>query len=32
MKVRTEQNVLGNLSFGPGLTKQQAKAIYEQGV
>ena len=31
MKVSTEQNVAHNLSFGPGLTKQQAKAIYEQG-
>ena len=31
MQVNTEQNVLGNLSFGPGLTKQQAEQIYEQG-
>jgi len=31
MKANTEQNVSGNLSFGPGLTKQQAEQIYEQG-
>ena len=31
MKVRKEQNVAGNFSFGPGLTKQQAEQIYEQG-
>ncbi|MCF7955400.1 MAG: hypothetical protein K9M75_06330 [Phycisphaerae bacterium] len=31
MKVRTEQYIPGDLSFGPALTRQQAKAIYEQG-
>jgi len=31
MKLSTEQNVAHNSPFGPGLTKQQAKAIYEQG-
>lgn len=31
MEVNTEQNVLGNLFLGQGLTKQQAEQIYEQG-
>ena len=31
MKVRTEQNTHGNLSFDSGLTRQQAEQIYEQG-
>ncbi len=31
MKASTEQNVPDNLSLGPGLTKQQAKAIFQLG-
>ena len=31
MKANTEQDVSGNLPCGPGLTKQQAEQIYEQG-
>ena len=31
MKQRTAQNRIGGLPLGPGLTQQQAEAIYEQG-
>ena len=31
MKANTEQNVLKNIAVGPGLTKEQAKAIYHLG-
>ena len=31
MNLNTEQNVVGNLPLGCGLTKQQAEQIYEQG-
>ena len=31
MKANAEQNVHNNLPLGPGLTKQQAEQIYEQG-
>jgi len=32
MKTGTEQNIAGNLPLGSGLTKQQAKTIYQLGV